>query len=451
MCHWKRLPIDALRFPNNNVVPMPVNRIDATSGGSRVKNNVCADQQSLRPAISMPGASNFGRFQVFTAHLNDIDDKMIAAWRALERRALAANAYLSPNFVLPALKHLGSGTAPLLVFVERHFEGVSELAGMGVFEHCPANRQFPLPHLSAYASRHSYLSGLLVDRACAEAVVSAFFDFFVSPGARWHGIMFNRRLAAGPLAELLEQTGRERGVAWNESFRNHRAILVPAQAGEDYLAIHLPHSRQKDLRRRMRRLGEHGAVSWRARVGAEVTTDCIDRFIELEHMSWKGTAGTSLRSVPTEEAFFREMADSFRERDQLFFTELVVDREVVASTSNLVSGNAGFAFKLCWHPAFAKTAPGLLNEVELIRHAPTLFRDLQYLDSGSAEGSFMEELWAGRQWLTSGIFPTTSIGRQARRAMQQMRRVKQWLMVQSYLAWSFIEPIAMSGAAPLCV
>jgi hypothetical protein len=54
--------------------------------------------------------------------------------------------------------------------------------------------------------------------------------------------------------------------------------------------------------------------------------------------------------------------------------------------------NAGFVFKVGWHPQYAKLGPGLLNEPELIRHAPTLCAKLAYLDSGAAPGSYIDAL-----------------------------------------------------------
>ena len=89
------------------------------------------------------------------------------------------------------------------------------------------------------------------------------------------------------------------------------------------------------------------------------------------------------------------MIDGFSRCGRVFFTELCVNHEVIASTSNVVSGNAGFAFKVGWHPGYAKLAPGLLNELELIRHAPTLCAELAYIDSGAAPGSYVDDLVAG--------------------------------------------------------
>ena len=114
----------------------------------------------------------------------------MVAWSDLEARALEANAYLSPHFVLPALRHL-EPTAPIvIVLVERGHQRAGELMGVGVFRLCPPTPRFPLRHLVAYRSCHSYLSGLLVDHREAAAVVQTFFDFFCgayTPLA-WHRV-----------------------------------------------------------------------------------------------------------------------------------------------------------------------------------------------------------------------------------------------------------------------
>lgn len=352
-----------------------------------------------------------------------IDAATTAGWIRLEQRALEANAYLSPHFILPAVRHLDCAADPLVVLVE---DGAAELVGVGVFEQRPATWRFPLPHLSAYRSRHSYLSGLLVDRACAAAAVGAFFDFFCSK-ARWNGVEFTWRTAEGPLADLLGAVARERGLPWREQGRSQRPTFMPAQGGEAYVRSRFSAGKHRDLSRQMRRLSGHGEVSWRLRAGAGVPSECAERFLELEHLGWKGRHGTSLRSRPEDEAFFREVVNGFRSDGRALFTELSVGDEVIASTSNFVSGAAGFGFKVGWHPDYAKQSPGMLNEVEFVRQAPLLCQDLEYFDSGAGEGSFIEKLWAGRRSLTSGIYPTTALGRRATFAVQTLRRLKRWL------------------------
>jgi len=167
-------------------------------------------------------------------------------------------------------------------------------------------------------------------------------------------------------------------------------------------------------------------VRWRALRGPQITPACIERFIELEHRGWKGQQGTSLRSRPEDEQFFREMIGKFAARDRAVFTELSVNDTVVASTSNLISGKRGFAFKLGWHPDYQRMAPGLLNEVELIRNAPVVFKDLDFIDSGATEGSFLEELWSERRVLVSGAYAATPLARKVLQAIDAARRLKRW-------------------------
>lgn len=366
-------------------------------------------------------ADRSAAFRVRAVESGEIDAATHAAWARLEEHALEPNAYLSPHFVLPAVRHLESIRRPIILFVEK--DGV-DLVGVGVFTLRGPSRQFPLPHLAAYLSRHSYLSGLLVDKREAEPIVGALFDFVRTHRPRWHGVTFSRRSAEGPLAGALAAAGLSRGIHWHEEYGSQRATLVPAEAGPVYLDTVLKGGRLKGLRRQARRLQEMGRVEWQAMRGSDLPGRAIDRFVELEHLGWKGTEGTSLRSQPEDEAFFREVVDGFKNEGRAWFTELSLDGTVISSTSNFVSGRAGFAFKIGWDPAYTKLSPGMLNEVELIRRAPELFGDLEYLDSGAGEGSYIDEFWAGRRRLTSGLYPTTGLGRRALTIIGAARSVK---------------------------
>lgn len=373
------------------------------------------------------GVSAAGRVQAYrvrTVEGCEVDESTRAAWVRLEQNALESNAYLSPHFVLPAVRHLESEPRPFAVLVEHPAGG---LAGVGVFTLCRPNRRFPLPHLAAYLSRHSYLSGLLVDARDPGPVVGAFFDHFCDPGQPWHGIEFSRRPAEGPLEDALAEAALARGLSWLEASRTERATLDPALAGDEYLETQLKGGRLKSLRRLNRRLQEMGEVGWLALGGTGLPDAAVDRFLELEHLGWKGNEGTSLRSQPGDEAFFREVVDGFRCEGRAWFTELKLDGSAISSTSNFVSGRAGFAFKIGWDPAYAKLSPGMLNEIELVRRAPELFGDLEYLDSGAGEGSYIEEFWTGRRTLASGIYATTALGRKALAFVDAARGLKRRL------------------------
>jgi hypothetical protein len=368
-------------------------------------------------------------FHIRQVRFNELDRETVKSWESLEERALESNAFLSPRFVLPAIHHLEKPEKVremIFVFVEKMDGMVPDLMGAGVFVRSPGTRRFPLPHLRAYKSSNSYLSGILVDRENAEGTVRAFFRFFCSKNAPWHGVEFEYRSADGPQAELITMVAQEFGATWQEQERIRRATFIPSEGGDVYIQTQISSGYAKDLRRRRRRLEEQGKVSWKALFGTEVNGRSVERFIEVEHMGWKGEKGTSLRSRPSHEAFFREMVDGFRDAGRLFFVELFLDDVVIASLTNLISGEAGFSFKIGWDLSYKKMAPALLNEIELIRHTPILCRGLSYIDSGASEGSYIDQLWVRRRILASGIFGTTPFGKNVLSGVGQLRRIKRW-------------------------
>jgi hypothetical protein len=369
-------------------------------------------------------------FRIRRIRFDELDRRTLDSWESLEERAMESNAFLSPRFVVPAIRHLerpADISKLVFVFVERTHCNTVDLVGAGVFVHSRGTKRFPVPHLQAYRSCHSYLSGLLVDKDEAEGVVQSFFRFFSSQVPPCHGIEFAYRPAEGPQASLIATVAANLEANWYEHSTCRRAIFLPSEGGEDFVRAHLSKKRAQDLRRVRRRLEENGKVEWCALFDEDVSESTVQRFLDLEHMGWKGKHGTSLRSHPANEAFFLEMIDGFRNAGRLLFTVLYLEGSAIACAIDLISGHAGFGFKLGSDPYYAKMAPGLLNQIEFIRHAPSLCDDLSYIDSGSSEGSFMDEIWVNRRVLSSGIFGTTPMGNKVLSGVDRLRRIRGWV------------------------
>jgi hypothetical protein len=372
------------------------------------------------PTIKVDSQSSRSSYHIQLVYLDDMDSRTIDAWADLEQRSLEANAYLSPHFVLPSVHCLDSGISPLFMLIERVHGGSHELAGFGAFTVQSPNIRFPLPYLRAYSSNHSYLTGLLIDRDHAEQTIEAFFDFLGQAGSKWRGIEFQNRSGDGELCRLLESFAKERCVFWSEYSKSQRAVLLPSRCNETYIARQAAGSRI----RCKQKLSERGDVTWRMLSGNEVQSEVIERFLDLEHSGWKKEKGTSLRSKSSHEQFFREMIANFRADGNVFFTELRVGEVAVASTSHIISGNTGFAFKGGWHADYAKWSPGILNELELIRNAPEMCRNLVLIDSGAVEGSFIDQLWEDHRLLKTGMFLTNPIARFVASPINRMRQIK---------------------------
>jgi len=346
-------------------------------------------------------------------------------WQALELRALEPNAYLSARFVLPALKWLPAQTPVWALSVHDGTGRGGELRGLGLFQARSPRALFPLPHAQLYASQHSFLGGLLLDGAHARPALHTMLDAL---GRRTGGVHLGQLPHASATAHLVREMAAERGASWHEEEWLTRACIASSAAGwAQHWRHHVPAARLQGYERQSRKLAESGTVSWHYLRGREVLDSTVERFIELEHAGWKGAQGSSLRSDPREESFFLEMTRAFRHDGDLFFTELRLDGEVIASTCNLVAGQDGFAFKVCFDPRHARRSPGILNELGFLKALERPVDHFRLIDSGSEPGSFIEQLWPDRLQLHSGTLALGALPRAAARTAQALSRLRRQL------------------------
>jgi len=356
----------------------------------------------------------------------DIDENFIKQWAGLESRAKNANAFLSPNFIIPAVKHLTPGMKPLFLVVNKKVGNVYTMIGMGVFVFSLGTIKFPLPHLKAYRTPHSYLGGLLIDDSYMKIFLDAIFDYLNSTRYLF-GIEIVDQSMDTEFEKHMESSCVNNDMEWFMENSKQRAILIPKKVGEEYIRTNYSKNRLKALKRKYNHLLKYGEVRWDIVVGSQVDGVVIDRFLKLENMGWKGKGGTSLLSKPGNEKFFREMIGNFSREERVYFTELSVNGQVISSTSNLMSSQAGFAFKIGWDSNYAQAGPGILNEFEFIKNVERLFHDLEYIDSGAGEGSYMDELWPDRIRLVSGIYASKCFAKPMMKVVNLARRLKKSL------------------------
>ena len=355
---------------------------------------------------------------------NELTDQDIKRWCELEERSIEQNAYLSPYFMLPALKHFPPHGKPIIVFIETGTGNRGDLLGVGVFECSPRTIRVPVAHLKAYRCPHAYLTGLLIDKQHFGETTDAFFSFFHDSRENWCGVEFVNRRKESELASRFDIAASCLDICWFEYSSQRRPILLSEKSGDANIKATLGSKRRKVLRQNLRRLNDLGKVTWRVVVGREIEPACLDTFLELEHMGWKKAKSFSLLSNASHEAFFREMMTGFSQAGRAFFTELSMNGKVIASTSNLISGCAGFAFKIGWDEAFSKLGPGILNEVEFMKYFPELLPSIKYVDSGAGDGSFIEKLWPDHVSLVSGFYVSNPTMKPLLQGIDFLRKVK---------------------------
>ena len=376
--------------------------------------------ESVTPVRSLP-APQVAHLQVRCVRLQDLGPAELCAWRALDDQALEPNPYLSPQFLLPVMRHLDPQGQIVLAVVESTGPAGRQWCALAPLQSTAASRYLPLTHCRMQSSLHSFLNGVLVRRTHARRHLEVLLD----QGRRYmhHGLVLEACSVDGPTDALLRDIGAERGMRRVEIDAFERAGMCPAQMGEADLVARLP-SKAKRLRSQMKKLAKLGEVDFRVWRGTEITDAVLERHLALEHMGWKGENGSSLRSHPTHESFFLEMARGFAADDRALFAELSIGDRVIASSSNLITGNFGAAFKIGYDPEFTALGPGIACELELMRCAPTVLADVDFVDSGSVAGSYIEDLWPLRRRVATVSYSTSPVGNLALLAMSQLRGIK---------------------------
>lgn len=371
-------------------------------------------------AMTMMIAHRTGSRQVRILTPATIDEQFVAEWEQLADNALEANFFLTPAFVLGSLDHFNL-PEPRIVAV---YNGDGQLSGLGVFSRNRGAKQMPLEHWSAYRCPHTFLTGLLIDRSNPKDTIETFFQF-----ARTHkinAIEFRQLAASSTQGKLIFEVAEQHGVEWFAYDRYERGLLAPAEIDQEtYFNEVLSYKRRKTIRRSQRKLEQLGQLDLVHYRADQLDDDVVQRFLDLEHLGWKGKHGSSLASNRQHQAFFRYIVQAAKGRDQAIFTELLLDGQAIASTSNFISGNAAFAFKVGWEPKFEQYSPGILHEVALVVASKSIFPDVEYIDSCTERDSFLEKLWPNRRTITSGYFAITAVGRLCLSAMHGLRRLKQ--------------------------
>ncbi|MEM7427575.1 MAG: GNAT family N-acetyltransferase [Pseudomonadota bacterium] len=356
----------------------------------------------------------------------NLEDTLIERWRRLEDRALEPNAFLSPSFVLPAVRNLCPGKRPFAILVFLASGGGNHLVGAGVFDRLRASRIFPLPHVAAFvAPQETFMTGLLLDRdhadPAAESILAALAGL---PGT--HGIVFEQRCLNSAQGELLAAVSRRLGFPWTGKDYS-RPILDRNEMPPDYPRGFLSRNSLKKRRRGLRELQQKGELVFKFHDSTALDNqdEILNEFMRLEHMGWKADAGTSLLSTPSRTRFFQEMCKAFSQSGQLLWSQTSVGGTVISSTCNLVSGRCGFAYKLGWDTDYADARPGMLQEVELAKTFQRGLSELEAFDSCVDEGSFLTGLWSGRRTVSSGVFAVSRSGELLARTLARVRRLKQ--------------------------
>jgi CelD/BcsL family acetyltransferase involved in cellulose biosynthesis len=272
-----------------------------------------------------------------------------AAWDALLAEG-PADAPYHRHAWLAAWLAAFAPDARLRVLVAR--DGAGRPAGMAPLV---ASRRRGLTVLSAPANDHSPRVEWVLGADPAGAVSALWAH--LRDRVRWDVLVLRDVPRAGPTSLHLEaaaRADRHRTGRW-ESLRTPYLPLGGAPREERLSAKFLA-----NLRRRLRRLSEAGAIAYHRVGGGEEVDAFLDRFFALEAAGWKGRRGTAIALEPGTTAFYRGLVRAGGQEGWLALRALELDGRPVAMHLGLHYRGVYSLLKPAYDEALGACSPGHL-------------------------------------------------------------------------------------------
>ena len=335
---------------------------------------------------------------VRTALLADLTPQDLGGWASLADRARDPNPFLAPGFVSALCRRIVDPQSVIVLLVEETVTG--DWLAMGVFRESDVTSTSPLMYLESLRTDYTFVDGMLVDGDRGDAAIEALLTELAQQ-RRWHGLRMRMLHRDSPFSRRFDDTASRIGIVRFTRDETERAeISLERPITVDSLLGGCTKSRRKKLRRARRVLEDLGTVAFDLITPGPDEQQCVDEFLQLEKLGWKGEAGTALAESSDTEAFFRDAVRAFSRTRDAWFGRLLLNGRAIASTCNFRAGETLYAFKIGWDPRYEEGLPGYWSEIELASAARRRDPSLKRIDSCSSPGSYVESIWPGRRTMS---------------------------------------------------
>lgn len=344
----------------------------------------------------------------FSVELTDDPGRLAAVipqWEALAAQALEPNPLYEHWMLLPALRFFGDPVVCALVWMSpaARADAPAELAGLFPFVRVRRFNGIPAAALSSWARPSWMLGTPLVRAAQAARTLGALLDW-VEHGDEGYSVLEFRYLAAdGAYRCALAEALRERKSMVLALDHFTRAFLRRSGDGEAYVEAAMSAAGRRSVRRKERRLAERGALARAAMRPGEDPWPWIDSFLELERAGGAARHEAALASSRNAYLYACEALQGAQRRNRLRIAGLDLDGRPVSRACSIAAGDGAYAYRTAYDPAFGCYSPGLLTELDSIRHFHTV-PGLRWVDSvASADNITLNRLWKERRMLQTVV------------------------------------------------
>lgn len=318
-----------------------------------------------------------------------------AQWDQLFDSALEDNAFLARQVVDAHRSAFGKDDATRFLAVRERATGLL----VGLIPMQPRRIAGVLPGLQVGSAINLYhVAGApLVAKDRASEVFDAFLKAASSESDIGRNWAFPHIQTDGPFAKGLAEAADRNGYSIRFACKYSRPVLnrLPggfAQHQQDIIGK----KRTKDVERNLRRLEKLGRLEFERASQSDKVSKRVEQFLEMEHASWKGRAGTSFLSKPGDAVYARgAYAPGWQSGGATLVDSLLLDGEPIAISVNLRAGRTLFTPKCAFDETYRKYGPGLALEYKVIER---FYSDdaFDWMDAATTEdGHVISSFWNG--------------------------------------------------------
>ena len=285
------------------------------------------------------------------------------AWERLRSLAPTEGLFLTPDWLETWCRHLGSGH-PLVFGVE---DGGNTVALAPIDRTWVGGLSVLRPLGLGVTDYFDLLLPPEPDRR--RSALAAFADALVERGGAWDALDLRGVPAESPTVQDLIAAAAERGMRHAVVSGYGRPAISLDGGWEEYLDAR-PGRFRYNLRSRLRRLQEMGAVTFRTVSRPSDVRWAMAALTELHARRWRGQhTSTIFSSSSSARRFYAEAAQRYAERGLLDLTLLDVDGRPVAGSLGFVDSGTYYYYLPAWEPELAPLSPSSLLLAHLIERA----------------------------------------------------------------------------------
>jgi len=200
-----------------------------------------------------------------------------------------------------------------------------------------------------------------------EKAVSRLFDFLIEKSG-WDVLSLNNMPKSSLNLKYLKSAASARKLLLVEEPEEVCPFILLEDNYNTFMLKRFRSKFRKEIKRNTRRLQAKGEHHFEMIYKAKKLRRVFSEMVRLEKHSWKGKKKLGIFGTPSKQRFYYQIMQTLADRGKLAVLLQWLDNRLITYEIAFLSKNRFLAFNTAFDSALRIYAPGVLSQVELIKH-----------------------------------------------------------------------------------